>query len=96
MLSRARGYLPQWLINTFWHLPKSVLANLVYGFPSKKLKVIELLISGGVVVGLVFSHKQHDHTHEEARGYLNEIHADDSAIYSSMDFSPIFMVDDEE
>ncbi|MBI2600910.1 UDP-N-acetylmuramoyl-L-alanyl-D-glutamate--2,6-diaminopimelate ligase [Candidatus Daviesbacteria bacterium] len=35
-----KALFPQWVINNFWHLPKAILANLVYGFPSKKLKVI--------------------------------------------------------
>lgn len=36
----VRKFLPQWVINYFWHLPMAVLANVVYGFPTKKLKVI--------------------------------------------------------
>jgi len=35
-----RSLVPNSLVNTFWHLPKAALANLVYGFPGKKLKVI--------------------------------------------------------
>lgn len=35
-----RSKLPQSLINKFWHLPKAVLANILYGFPTKKLTVI--------------------------------------------------------
>lgn len=31
---------PQETINKFYHLPKAILANLVYGFPTRKLKVI--------------------------------------------------------
>lgn len=36
----VRKFLPQWVINYFWHLPMSVLANILYGFPSRNLKVI--------------------------------------------------------
>ncbi len=32
--------LSQETINNFYHLPKAVLANILYGFPTKKLKVI--------------------------------------------------------
>lgn len=32
--------IPQQIINLFWHLPKAILANILYGFPSNKLTVI--------------------------------------------------------
>lgn len=32
--------LPQELINIFYHLPKAILANILYGFPSRNLTVI--------------------------------------------------------
>ncbi|MBI2011838.1 UDP-N-acetylmuramoyl-L-alanyl-D-glutamate--2,6-diaminopimelate ligase [Candidatus Daviesbacteria bacterium] len=35
-----RKFLSQKIINIFWHLPMAFLANLKYGFPSRKLKVI--------------------------------------------------------
>ncbi|MBI2335102.1 UDP-N-acetylmuramoyl-L-alanyl-D-glutamate--2,6-diaminopimelate ligase, partial [Candidatus Daviesbacteria bacterium] len=35
-----KRFLPQWVINYFWHLPKAILANIYYGFPTKKLRVI--------------------------------------------------------
>lgn len=35
-----KQFLPQWVINYFWHLPMAILANLVYGFPSRGLTVI--------------------------------------------------------
>ena len=35
-----RAFLSQKIINIFWHLPKAVLANIYYGFPTRKLKVI--------------------------------------------------------
>jgi len=47
MLSRVRQYIPNWLVNTLWHFPKAVLANLFYGFPSKKLKVIGITGTSG-------------------------------------------------
>lgn len=31
---------PQWLVNLLEHLPVAVLANLVYGFPSRKITII--------------------------------------------------------
>lgn len=35
-----KDILSQEAINFFYHLPKAILANIVYGFPSKKLTVI--------------------------------------------------------
>lgn len=35
-----RSLLPQGVVNIFWHLPIAVLANIIYGFPSRKLTVI--------------------------------------------------------
>ncbi|MEK7616834.1 MAG: UDP-N-acetylmuramoyl-L-alanyl-D-glutamate--2,6-diaminopimelate ligase [Patescibacteria group bacterium] len=40
MKNLIRSFLPQWLINNFWHLPKGILANIYYGFPARGLKVI--------------------------------------------------------
>lgn len=40
MIGLIRKFLPQWVINYFWHLPRAFLANVVYGFPSRNLKVI--------------------------------------------------------
>ena len=40
MAKYFRSILPQSLINNFWHLPKAVLANIWYGFPTKKLIVV--------------------------------------------------------
>ncbi len=40
MKNLVRQFLPQWAINYFYHLPKAVLANVVYGFPAGGLKVI--------------------------------------------------------
>lgn len=31
---------PQWLVNLLEHFPVAILANIIYGFPSKKVKVI--------------------------------------------------------
>lgn len=36
----ARKFIPQWAINYFKHLPEAIVANIKYGFPSQKLKVI--------------------------------------------------------
>lgn len=35
-----KKFLPQWMINKFWHLPVAVAANIIYGFPARKLTVI--------------------------------------------------------
>lgn len=32
--------MKQKIINNFYHLPKAILANIIYGFPTRKLKVI--------------------------------------------------------
>jgi len=39
--------LKQNLINWFWHLPQAILANLIYGFPSRKLIVIGITGTSG-------------------------------------------------
>ncbi|NMC35731.1 UDP-N-acetylmuramoyl-L-alanyl-D-glutamate--2,6-diaminopimelate ligase [Candidatus Beckwithbacteria bacterium] len=39
-LTILRPLLPNWLVNTCWHLPKAILANWYYGFPSKNLTII--------------------------------------------------------
>lgn len=38
--SNLRKILPQKVINNFYHLPKAVLANMMYGFPTRGLRVI--------------------------------------------------------
>lgn len=40
MKNLIRPFLAQWVINSFWHLPLAIFANLIYGFPSRKLTVI--------------------------------------------------------
>lgn len=40
LFRRLRSRLPHKLVNAAWHFPKAVLANLLYGFPAKKLTVI--------------------------------------------------------
>jgi len=40
MKNLIHSLLPQWAINNFYHLPKAILANILYGFPFRKLKVI--------------------------------------------------------
>jgi UDP-N-acetylmuramoyl-L-alanyl-D-glutamate--2,6-diaminopimelate ligase len=37
---KTRRRLPNAIVNYFYHWPKAVLANLVYGWPSKEIKVI--------------------------------------------------------
>lgn len=43
----SRQAVPQGLINLFWHLPKAVLANLIYGFPGRKLTIIGVTGTSG-------------------------------------------------
>ncbi len=40
MKNLVRLFMPQWLINYFWHLPMAILANVFYGFPARGLKVV--------------------------------------------------------
>lgn len=40
MKKLIKNILSQPLINTFYHLPKAILANIYYGFPARGLKVI--------------------------------------------------------
>jgi len=47
LVSFLRQLLSQKLINVFWHLPKAFIANLIYGFPSKKMKVIGITGTDG-------------------------------------------------
>lgn len=42
-----RSLIPNWIVNTFWHLPKAVLANIIYRFPSRKLVVIGITGTSG-------------------------------------------------
>jgi UDP-N-acetylmuramoyl-L-alanyl-D-glutamate--2,6-diaminopimelate ligase len=42
-----RALLPQRVINYFYHLPKAIFANCIYGFPSWKLKVIGITGTDG-------------------------------------------------
>lgn len=41
------GLIRQRLINLFWHLPQAILANLIYGFPGRKLVVIGITGTSG-------------------------------------------------
>src|SRR3989344_308088 len=45
--SFLRQIIPQKFINLVWHLPQAVLANVVYGFPSRKLTVIGITGTSG-------------------------------------------------
>jgi len=38
--SNLRSFIPQRLVNILWHLPKAILANIYYGFPSRDMIVI--------------------------------------------------------
>lgn len=40
MKNLLRNILPQWTINYCWHLPKAILANILYGFPGRELKAV--------------------------------------------------------
>lgn len=42
----AKKFLPQKIINIFYHLPKAFLANAVYGFPTRRLKQGGLTVIG--------------------------------------------------
>lgn len=37
---KFRNFLPNDWVNSFWHWPRAVLANIFYGFPSYSLKII--------------------------------------------------------
>lgn len=56
MKNLLRWFLPQWMINNFYHLPEAILANFEYGFPSKKLRVIGVTGTDGktTVVNMVY------------------------------------------
>lgn len=47
MLEHVRKHIPNELVNLFKHLPSSVLANIVYGFPSKGMKFIGITGTDG-------------------------------------------------
>lgn len=47
MKKLIRQIFPQWVINYFWHLPKAILANIYYGFPSRGLKVVGITGTDG-------------------------------------------------
>jgi UDP-N-acetylmuramoyl-L-alanyl-D-glutamate--2,6-diaminopimelate ligase len=47
MFAKIKSLIPNWLVNTFWHLPQAVLANLCYRFPSRKLTVIGITGTSG-------------------------------------------------
>ena len=44
---KLRSLIPQSLINLFWHLPQAILANIIYGFPGRKLIVIAITGTSG-------------------------------------------------
>lgn len=47
MLRKIRGAIPNEVINLLKHLPSSVLANIIYGFPSKGMKFIGITGTDG-------------------------------------------------
>lgn len=47
MISNFKKVLPQWVINYFYHLPKAILANIFYGFPTRGLIVIGITGTDG-------------------------------------------------
>lgn len=40
MINLLRKIIPRKIINTFWHFPVAILANIINGFPSRKIKVV--------------------------------------------------------
>lgn len=40
MITAVRRFIPNWAVNYSWHWPKAAAANVIYGFPSRKLKII--------------------------------------------------------
>ncbi|MDZ7587508.1 MAG: Mur ligase family protein, partial [Patescibacteria group bacterium] len=44
---RLKRLIPQNINNLFWHLPQAVLANIIYGFPGRKLTVIGITGTSG-------------------------------------------------
>ncbi|MEA3355371.1 MAG: UDP-N-acetylmuramoyl-L-alanyl-D-glutamate--2,6-diaminopimelate ligase [Patescibacteria group bacterium] len=47
MLQKIRKIIPNFIVNSFWHLPKAILANFYYGFPSKNLTIIGITGTSG-------------------------------------------------
>jgi len=47
MKKLIKGIFSQALINIFYHFPKAVLANIIYGFPARGLKVIGITGTDG-------------------------------------------------
>lgn len=45
--AKIRTIIPNSWVNLFWHLPQAVLANLIYGFPGRKLTVIGVTGTSG-------------------------------------------------
>ncbi len=51
-----RSIISQSTINNFYHLPKAIIASLIYGFPTRKLKVIGITGTDGktTTTGMVY------------------------------------------
>ncbi len=47
MKELIKEILSQEVINNFYHLPKAILANIIYGFPTRSLKVIGVIGTDG-------------------------------------------------
>ncbi|MBU1085089.1 MAG: Mur ligase family protein [Candidatus Beckwithbacteria bacterium] len=47
MLQKIRKLIPNFIVNNLWHLPIAILANLCYGFPSRKLTIIGITGTSG-------------------------------------------------
>lgn len=49
-------FLPQQVINIFYHLPKAILANILYGFPTRSLRVVGVTGTDGktTIVNMIY------------------------------------------
>lgn len=47
MIRKIRRLIPNWLVNYGLHLPQAIVANIRYGFPSRKIKVIGITGTDG-------------------------------------------------
>src|SRR3989339_321914 len=56
MKSLIKKIMPQKIINDYYHLPVAVLANIIYGFPARGLKVIGVTGTDGktTTVNMIF------------------------------------------
>lgn len=56
MIKKIRSFVPHWVINYGKHWPEAIQANLQYGFPSKRLRVIGVTGTDGktTTVNMIF------------------------------------------